>query len=95
MKVLVLPRQVVSAAACAAAAAGMFLLVSHPNAVGAAAAQRELPIYAVETEEKRVAISFDAAWGEVRMRRVSMCEAQFMCASTIHQRGICASRRVN
>ena len=26
---------------------------------------RELPIYCVETEEKKVAISFDAAWGAV------------------------------
>ncbi len=25
---------------------------------------RELPIYSVETEEKKVALSFDAAWGE-------------------------------
>ena len=28
-----------------------------------AAAERKLPIYCVETNEKRVAISFDAAWG--------------------------------
>lgn len=27
---------------------------------------RELPIYSVETEEMKVAISFDAAWGDVR-----------------------------
>ncbi len=26
---------------------------------------RELPIYSVETPEKKVALSFDAAWGEV------------------------------
>ncbi len=63
MKVFVLPRRLLSVLACAAAAAGMFLLVSHPNAVGAAATQRQLPIYAVQTEEKRIAISFDAAWG--------------------------------
>ncbi len=25
---------------------------------------RELPIYCVQTEEKKVALSFDAAWGE-------------------------------
>lgn len=27
---------------------------------------RELPIYCVETDEPKVAISFDAAWGNVR-----------------------------
>ena len=63
MKIVVLPRRLMSAAACAAAAAAMFLLVSHPNAVGAAATKRALPIYAVQTQEKRAALTFDAAWG--------------------------------
>ena len=27
---------------------------------------RELPIYSVETDEKKIALSFDAAWGNVR-----------------------------
>lgn len=50
-------------AACAVAALGMFWLVSHPNAVGAAATVRQLPIYCVQSEEKVVALTFDAAWG--------------------------------
>ena len=29
----------------------------------AAAAERKIPIYSVETKEKKIAISFDAAWG--------------------------------
>jgi len=33
------------------------------KAVSAAAEPRDIPIYSVETEEKKVAISFDAAWG--------------------------------
>lgn len=28
---------------------------------------RELPIYCVDTEEKKISISFDAAWGEGRL----------------------------
>lgn len=28
---------------------------------------RELPIYSVDTDEKKIAISFDAAWGAVRL----------------------------
>ena len=33
------------------------------KAVSAASTPRDIPIYSVETEEKKVAISFDAAWG--------------------------------
>lgn len=63
MKIFVLRRRLLTAAACAVAALGMFWLVSHPNAVGAAATERQLPIYCVQTEEKVVALTFDAAWG--------------------------------
>lgn len=31
--------------------------------------KRELPIYSVETDEKKIAISFDAAWGAVKLFR--------------------------
>ena len=31
--------------------------------VAAASSKRKLPIYSVETDEKKVALSFDAAWG--------------------------------
>ena len=34
--------------------------ISVSNSVGG----RELPIYCVETEEPKIALSFDAAWGE-------------------------------
>lgn len=29
---------------------------------------RNLPIYSVDTEEKKIAISFDAAWGGSKLR---------------------------
>ena len=47
----------------------LFIIVSVPtyvvkkNAVQTATANRALPIYSVETTEKKVAISFDCAWG--------------------------------
>lgn len=63
MKIYVLRRGRWAAAGCLVVAAAMFWLVSHPAAVGAAAVKRELPIYYVQSEEKRVALSFDAAWG--------------------------------
>ena len=37
--------------------------VNNPAIVGASATQRLLPVYSVEREDKIVAISFDAAWG--------------------------------
>ena len=40
-------------------------LEKNPDSVGVSsnASGRELPIYCVQTEEKKIAISFDAAWG--------------------------------
>jgi len=54
---------------CALAAAVMFGVVNHPAIVGAAAATRELPIYCVQRDQKLVAISFDAALGDVILRQ--------------------------
>lgn len=54
------------------AAMGAFLIASAAltvggvtvnKAVSAATEKRDIPIYSVKTEEKKVAISFDAAWG--------------------------------
>ncbi len=41
----------------------IFWTVNSPAIVGVSAAQRQLPIYSVQREDKTVAISFDAAWG--------------------------------
>lgn len=48
--------------------AGLPLVVEHaaPVIAEVAGTRRKLPIYAVATDEKRVAISFDAAWGADR-----------------------------
>ena len=63
MKVILLKRRVFSVLACLVAAAGIFYVVNFPPAVGAAATARQLPIYCVQRDQKLVAISFDAAWG--------------------------------
>lgn len=42
------------------ACVGVSKTVSVSNTVNG----KELPIYSVETEEKKVALSFDAAWGD-------------------------------
>ena len=38
-------------------------VAEYTSAVLTAQTKRELPIYCVQTDEKKVAISFDAAWG--------------------------------
>ncbi|MBR1457105.1 MAG: polysaccharide deacetylase family protein [Oscillospiraceae bacterium] len=52
-----------SAAGMILAVALIFWTVNTPAIVGASATQRELPIYAVQRDDKVVALSFDAAWG--------------------------------
>lgn len=41
----------------------IFWAVNSPAVVGASASERQLPIYCVQREDKIVAFSFDAAWG--------------------------------
>lgn len=41
----------------------IFTQVSENGIIGVFAPDRKLPIYSVDTSEKKVAISFDAAWG--------------------------------
>ena len=63
MKLFLVRRKILTAIACVLAAAAMFYIVNHPAIVGAAATTRQLPIYCVQKDQKIVAISFDAAWG--------------------------------
>ena len=63
MKFFVLKRKWITGAACLIAALALVGLVNHPAIVGAAATTRQLPIYCVRRDQKVVAISFDAAWG--------------------------------
>lgn len=41
----------------------MFWTVNSPAIVGASASTRQLPVYCVQRDDKVVALSFDAAWG--------------------------------
>lgn len=42
---------------------GAATLIPNVVSTGGSAGGRELPIYCVQTEEKKIALSFDAAWG--------------------------------
>lgn len=63
MKLLLVKRKLLTLGACLLCAVAMFYIVNHPAIVGAAAATRQLPIYCVQRDQKVVALSFDAAWG--------------------------------
>ena len=63
MKLFLVRRKLLTAVACLLVAAGMFYVVNHPAIVGASATTRQLPIYCVQRDQKMIAISFDAAWG--------------------------------
>ena len=56
-------RSTLSALTLVAVVVLIFWTVNNPRIVGASATQRLLPIYSVQHEDKIVAISFDAAWG--------------------------------
>ena len=47
-------------------AAGFWQFSKGSLTVSSTVGNRELPIYCVETEEKKIALSFDAAWGDAR-----------------------------
>ena len=69
--IFLLKRRYVLALAVLAVSAGIFYAVSYPAAQAAYATDRQLPIYCVDCgEDKRCAISFDAAWGDVRVRQL-------------------------
>ncbi len=56
-------RRLAGPMALALAVAAIFWAVNSPAIVGASAASRELPIYYVQRDNKAVALTFDAAWG--------------------------------
>lgn len=64
MKVFYMRRRWLTLIAGLLIIAAIFYVASVPAVLSTAASSRQLPIYSVETgEEKLVAISFDAAWG--------------------------------
>ena len=70
---------------------GLPWFVGRNQAVGAAAAQRDLPIYNVKRDDKCVSLTFDAAWGDARVRRTSgRCAAHcFLLLILGGPRGMC------
>ena len=69
MRLFLIRKRPLAVLGCLAAAAMMFLAVGNPTVVGAAATTRQLPIHCVQKDYKVLSISFDAAWGDVKVRR--------------------------
>lgn len=69
VKVFLLRRWYVAGGAALVLAAAIFYVVNYPAAVSAAGSARQLPIYSVERNQKVCAISFDAAWGDAKVRQ--------------------------
>ena len=68
MKFLVIRKRHLVLAAGLMLALTIFWAVNSPPSVAASVATRQLPIYCVDRSDNMVAISFDAAWGEVILR---------------------------
>ena len=49
--------------------AAIFLVTGVPTVVRASKATRELPIYCVRRDDNCVSLTFDAAWGDVKVRQ--------------------------
>ena len=56
-------RSTLSALALICIVALIFWTVNNPAIVGVSASKRQLPVYCVQRDDKIVALSFDAAWG--------------------------------
>ena len=63
VRVFLLRRRAVAALGALVLAGAIFYVVSCPPSITASSAQRQLPIYCVEREQKMCSVSFDAAWG--------------------------------
>ena len=48
---------------------GMALFTAMPRAITTSATQRDLPIYCVQKDSKVCSLTFDAAWGDAKVRQ--------------------------
>ena len=85
MRVFILTRKrlaIIGAALAVVFCLGIFRISDNDVAVAANASQRSIPIYCVETDEKKVSISFDAAWGNEQTQNLLDILDQYNVKST-------------
>ena len=68
-RLFVLPKRALALPAALLCICALCVLTTLPASVTTAGAQRQLPIYSVERDQKMVSLTFDAAWGNAIMRR--------------------------
>ena len=62
-------RGVIRSMLLAVLVAALFVVAATPSFFSSAAAStRQLPVYSVQRDDKCVSLTFDAAWGDVRVR---------------------------
>ena len=81
-KIFLIRRKPLVVLACALVTAAIFYAVSYPSTVGAYAADRQLPIYCVQRDQKVVSISFDAAWGNEDTQQLIDILARYQVKAT-------------
>lgn len=67
MKIYIFQKRILSIVLCTVIALGGLMFYTNfknESIIGVFSNQKRLPIYSVGTEEKKIAISFDAAWGD-------------------------------
>ena len=80
VRIFLLRRWYMIGGAALAMAAVIFYVVNYPVSVSTAASSRQLPIYSVERNQKVCAISFDAAWGDAKVRQFTEnCRTSLLC----------------
>ena len=80
VRVFLLRRRAVAAVGALVLAGAIFWAVSYPAGTPASAVQRQLPIYSVEREQKMCSVSFDAAWGDAKVRQFTKnCRTSLLC----------------
>ena len=63
------PKQnILLSAVCLLCTVAIFAAVNLPTMVSVSASTRQLPIYCVQRDQKMISLSFDAAWGDVKVR---------------------------
>lgn len=85
MRVFILTRKrlaIIGAALAVVLCMGIFRISDNDVAVAANASQRSIPIYCVDTDEKKVSISFDAAWGNEQTQNLLDTLEQYKVKST-------------
>ncbi len=60
-------RRILYAAGSVLLIALIFLISGTPGFVSTAAAAKKLPIYCVQRDDKCISLTFDAAWGDIRV----------------------------